>query len=175
MGGTGVRTGDVSPCWASSFARGGKGTKTPPGRPRAISLRYPRRPGPPLRESRRPCVDRSQQNMRALTPPFASQNGEDFTGDKQCSPPRWRQRLSAVTSYPTGPPGPPKGASYHWVPGAEWQTCSSCRRHPAIVNSEARFHPVGAGTNFTVAERQRAGMRAVSCLLPAPNSIKISD
>ena len=36
----------ISPCWASSFARGGKGTKTPPGRPRAIPLRYPRRPGP---------------------------------------------------------------------------------------------------------------------------------
>ena len=174
MGGTGVRTGDVSPCWASSFARGGKGTKTPPGRPRAILLRYPRRPGPPLRESRRPCGVRTWQNMRALTPPFASQNGEDFTGDKQYSPPRWRQRLKAVASYPPGPPGPPEGTSDQQRLGAERQVFSPRGRHPAIVNSEARFHPVGAGTNFTVAERQRAGMREVSCLLPAPNSIKIS-
>ena len=174
-GGTGVKTGDVSPCWASSFARGGKGTKTPPGRPRAIPLRYPRRPGPPLRESRRPCVDRSQQNMRALTPPFASQNGEDFTGDKQYSPPRWRQKLTAAASYPPGPPGPPDGTSDQQRLSAERQVFSPRGRHPAIVNSEARFHPVGAGTNFTVAERQRAGMREVSCPLPAPNSIKISD
>ena len=128
-------------------------------------------PRTPLRESRRPCVDRSQQNMRALTPPFASQNGEDFTGDKQYSPPRWRQRLSAVASYLPGPLGPPEGASDQQKPVAERQARSPRGRHPAIVNSEARFHPVGAGTNFTVAERQRAGMRGVSRLLPAPNSI----
>ena len=164
----------ISPCWASSFARGGKGTKTPPGRPRAISLRYPRRPGPPLRESRRPCVDRSQQNMRALTPPCASQNEEDFTGDKQYSPPRWRQRLSAGASYPPGPLGPPEGASYHQGPDAERQARSPFRRHPAIVEAEARLSQVEAGANFTGAERQRAEFRKVSCLLPAPNSIKIS-
>ena len=174
--------GRVSPCWASSFARGGKGTKTPPGTAAGKAQKIsgvgnffcafvPPLPGPLLRESRRPCVDRSQQNMRALTPPFASQNGEDFTGDKQCSPPRWRQRLSAVTSYPLGPLGPPESASYQQRLGAERQARSPRGRHPAIVNSEARFHPVGAGTNFTVAERQRAGMRGVSRLLPAPNSI----
>ena len=128
-------------------------------------------PGPPLRESRRPCVDRSQQNMRALTPPFASQNGEDFTGDKRYSPPRWRQKLTAAASYPPGPPGPPDGTSDQQRLSAERQVFSPRGRHPAIVNSEARFHPVGAGTNFTVAERQRAGMRGVSRLLPAPNSI----
>ena len=132
-------------------------------------------PGPLLRESRRPCVDRSQQNMRALTPPFASQNGEDFTGDKQYSPPRWRQKLTAAASYPPGPPGPPDGTSDQQRLSAERQVFSPRGRHPAIVNSEARFHPVGVGTNFTVAERQRAGMREVSCPLPAPNSIKISD
>ena len=115
-------------------------------------------PRTPLRESRRPCVDRNQQNMRALTPPFASQNGEDFTGDKQYSPPRWRQKLTAAASYPPGPPGPPDGTSAQQRLGAERQVFSPRGRHPAIVNSEARFHPVGAGTNFTVAERQRAGM-----------------
>ena len=161
--------GRVSPCWASSFARGGKGTKTPPGtaagKARKISgvgnffcAFVPPLPGPPLRESRRPCVDRSQQNMRALTPPFASQNGKDFTGDKQYSPPRWRQKLTAAASYPPGPPGPPEGTSDQQRLGAERQVFSPRGRHPAIVNSEARFHPVGAGTNFTVAERQRAGM-----------------
>ena len=149
MGGTGVRTGDVSPCWASSFARGGKGTKTPPGRPRAILLRYPRRPGPPLRESRRPCGVRTWQNMRALTPPFASQNGEDFTGDKQYSPPRWRQRLTAVASYPPGPPGPPEGASDQQKPVAERQARSPCRKHPAIESREARFQASESSAHLT--------------------------
>ena len=92
---------------ARYFCRDTKVPKKSPGRPRTISLRYPRRPGPPLRKSRRPCADLSLQSMRALTPPFASQNGEDFTGDKQCSPPRWRQRLTAVASYPPGLPGRP--------------------------------------------------------------------
>ena len=178
--------GRISPCWASSFARGGKGTKTPPGTAAGKAQQIsgggnffcafvPPLPGPLLRESRRPCVNLSSQNMRALTPPFASQNAEDFTGDKQCSPPRWWQRLKAVASYPPGPPGPPEGTSDQQRLGAERQVFSPRGRHPAIVNSEARFHPVGAGTNFTVAERQRAGMREVSCPLPAPNSIKISD
>ena len=74
-----------------------------------IALSAP--PRTPLRESRRPCVVRTWQNMRVLTPPFASQNGEDFTGDKQYSPPRWRQRLMAAAYYPPGPPGPPDGTS----------------------------------------------------------------
>jgi len=111
--------GRISPCWASSFARGGKGTKTPPGTAAGKAQKIsdggnffcafvPPLPGPLLRESRRPCVVRASQNMRALTPPFASQNAEDFTGDKQCSPPRWRQRLTAAASDPPGPPGPPE-------------------------------------------------------------------
>ena len=145
-------------CGAGFFLSDQKETKGSPGAATRnfIALSAPLRT--PLRESRRPCVDRSQQNMRALTPPFASQNGEDFTGDKQYSPPRWRQRLTAAASYPPGPPGPPKGASDQQRLGAEQQARSPCGEHRAIVNSEARFHPVGAGTNFTVAERQRAGM-----------------
>ena len=129
----------------------------------------------PLRESRRPCVVRTWQNMRVLTPPFASQNGEDFMGDKQYSPPRWRQRLMAAAYYPPGPPGPPKGASNQQEPGAERQAFSTRGRHPAIVNQEARFQPVEADTNFTGTERQREGMREVFCHLTAPNSTKISD
>ena len=129
------------------------------------------RPRTPLRESRRPCVVRTSQDMKALTPPIASQNGEDFTGDKQYSPPRWRQRLSAGASYPPGPLGPPEGASYHQGPDAERQSRSPFIRHPAIVEAEARLSQVEAGANFTGAERQRAEFRKVSCPLSAQNSI----
>ena len=58
---------------------------------------------------------------------------------------------------------------------AERQAFGPCGRHPAIASREARFQPVEAVAHFTSAERQRAGMNDVSCLLPAPNSIKISD
>ena len=96
-------------------------------------------PRTPLRESRRPCADRSQQNMRALTPPFASQNGEDFTGDKQYSPPRWRQRLTAAASYPPGPPGPPKGTSDQQRLGAKRQARNPCRSTPRLLTQRRDF------------------------------------
>ena len=142
--------GRISPCWASSFARGGKGTKTPPGtaagKARKISgggnffcAFVPPLPGPPLRESRRPCGVRTWQNMRALTPPFASQNGEDFTGDKQYSPPRWRQRLMAAAYYPPGPPGPPKGTSDQQRLGAKRQARNPCRSTPRLLTQRRDF------------------------------------
>ena len=82
-----------------------------------------------------------------------------------------------VSSYflPTWPAG---AARRYFILEVAWYKQEGWRvwaEHPAIVNEEVRFHPVEAGTNLTGAERQRAGMREVSCLLPAPNSIKISD
>ena len=127
-------------CGAGFFLSDQKETKESPGRPRAIPLRYPRRPRTPITESRRPCVDCSLQNMRALTPPFASQNGEDFTGDKQYSPPRWRQRLTAVASYLPGPTGPPEGASNQQSPLQNGRLSVLAGGNPRLLTPRRAFH-----------------------------------
>ena len=176
--------GRISPCWASSFARGGKGTKTPPGtaagKVRKISgggnffLRFcAASPRTPFRESRRPCVVRTWQNIRTLTLPFASQNGEDFTGDKQYSPPRWRQRLTAGASYPPGPPGPPRRCLRSAKARCRKAGSSVLAGAPRDCLCRGAIKSKNAGTNFTVAERQRAEFRKVSCLLSAPNKYSV--
>ena len=96
-----------------------------------------------------------------------------FYGGQAIQPASMASKTEGSCLLPTWPAGAARKCLRSV--GAQCRTAGSqsLQGHPAIVNSEARFHPVGAGTNFTVAERQRAGMRTIFCLLPAPNSIFI--
>ena len=72
---------------------------------------------------------------------------------------------------PTWPTGAAQGCFGSAEACCRTAGSQSLQEHPAIVNQEARFQPVEADTNFTGTERQRAGMKEVSCPLSAPNSI----